>query len=306
MSQYRPSGLVALIVFVGVVALGFAPACSSEDDPASDGDAETGLEDRETGEPEGEIEEGEIEEEAADIGEDREGEAEAEALSRVPVEGTLGYCTLPEPLDTSCADASDCRGLRVPLPVDCQSEYPYISGEECVFVNADAHPREADCAADDGCDARPRDCVGGVCVDVPPPDECATSSDCVVTEDGCSCLSVSADQKDSYSPILGADCVPEGCPSGVFSQCVDGHCRKAGTFMDEAIEAYCERLAECVSKESDLAESCVAGLKDMDYQFAAAQWPWIQASRLATTCQGLFNPNGPGGGLYQCIISESE
>jgi|GEM_PF-2479946 len=239
--------------------------------------------------------------EAAD---DPDTEAEdTEAPGRSVITGTTGFCSEPVSPDTSCNDTSDCTGIRIALPADCQSESVLSDGRDCRFVNRSAHPPIPECVGDTACRAYPRDCVNGQCVHVPPPDACGDNSDCSVVLINCACLAVSTDQANSYAPQLGDECQQGSCPQDATAICIEEHCRIAGAFMDIAIKSYCELMEDCGFLDTT-SQQCEDTFKEQDYRMAAAQWPLLQSALQADTCQGFLF--GPGKHLYECIMSGSE
>jgi len=226
-----------------------------------------------------------------------------ETRPRRVVAETLGFCTQPYPLDQSCNTVADCVGMRVPVPVDCQSESLLVNGLDCVFANRLSHPPNPDCSADDTCQEYPRDCIDGKCVYVPAPDQCRVNEDCTLVKRDCACFAIATDQAPDFAPQLGASCLSGECPEDSYALCIEGRCRIAGTFMDAAVRTYCELLVSCLSQQTD-AQQCVDSMLAEDRKLAAAQAPLIKAALLAETCAGFIG--GPGVALYQCLFSTGQ
>lgn len=239
--------------------------------------------------------------EGVDAGSEVDGSTDGEAvLTRELVEGTVGFCQTHGPIDDSCQEAADCRGYRVPVPMDCSGEvYKVTSQFDCAFANAENFLFPSECTADAACVDAPRACRDGQCVLDVEVQECMQDGDCEIRDFGCACMAL-ATEATEYSPMFGMDCAGlVACDAGVITRCIAGSCFLAGGFMDQAIEDYCEFLMDCDSGFEN-AEACVDFMKGDQYRESAIFFPPIEAVEMAETCLGFVF--GPGLEALHCSI----
>lgn len=264
--------LLVLLIFAG---------CQSEgaNAPSDGGCRNCGQGDTDSSQDSGAMDDGDG---AVDSGGDQ---LDGPDTGRTLVVGTDGFCTIDVPLANTCLESTDCVSYRVPVKVDCSSGT--IDEPDCVVGNQDPSnpPRSDGCGADYHCDIYPRECRGGECVFIEPLITCTAIADCKMTQTPCGCVAVNvAEIVDGY--VFGDKCPDNLLCSESTLACIDNKCVLIGSYMDPAIDDYCNKQFECRFSDVTVAD-CIGLLKANSYRDALKIWSIIVSAGVASSCEGL-------------------